>query len=178
MKLNISNKEVLVSSSHPFSLSKKDLDDLCYYASLNTSKKSRICSHQNTSDQLHEMFIFHQKNYYVRPHKHYNKAESILILKGNADLILFNDNGDVDDVIALDELSSGNTFYHRIDLPIFHSLVIKSENLIFYEATSGPLKMENTEFAKWSPQIKSKNVNNFMYNLDIKINEFNKRQTK
>ena len=166
MKLNTTNTEVLVSTSHP-------IDFLQNTASLNVSKKSRICSHKNIDQKLHEMFITHAKDYYVRPHRHFNKSESILILKGNADLVLFNDKGDIDNVVKLDEFSSGENFYHRIDLPIYHSIIIKSKYLVFYEVTTGPLKQNETEFASWSPEINSQDVDEFMNNMYLKVKQFN-----
>ena len=169
MKLNVSNKEVLISKTHPFSLNKDDIKIMQSFANLNSSNKSRICSHKNVEDKLHEMFITHKKDYYVRPHRHFNKSESILILKGNADLVLFNEKGDIQNIIQLDEFSSGNIFYNRIDLPIFHSLIIKSNFLLFYEVTTGPLKVEDTEYAKWSPEIGSDKSVEFLNNIKKEI---------
>ena len=73
MKFNTSNKEVLVAKSNKFNLDKNDLNILKSFATSNISGKSRICSHKNDTDLLHEMFIFHKRDYYVRPHRHFNK---------------------------------------------------------------------------------------------------------
>ena len=170
MRVDMSNKEVLVANAHPFYLDEEDIHLLQNFASMNISQKSRICSHKHDTDLLHEMFIYHKKDYYVRPHRHIQKSESIMILKGKADLVLFNDKGDIDEVIFLDEFSSGKAFYNRIDIPIFHSLIIRSDYLIFYEATTGPFKKQDTEFAIWSPEIGGPECKVFVNNLMQKIN--------
>ena len=80
-------------------MKKKDIEYLQSIALSNITGKSRICSHKNIEEKLHEMFIFHKKDYYVRPHRHFNKSESILILEGSADLVLFDEKGDIQNVI-------------------------------------------------------------------------------
>ena len=169
MKFNTSNKEVLVAKSNKFNLDKNDLNILKSFATSNISGKSRICSHKNDTDLLHEMFIFHKRDYYVRPHRHFNKSESIMILKGKVDLVLFNDDGVVQDLIHLDEFLSGKKFYNRINEPIFHTLIIKSNYVIFYEATTGPFNKKDTEFAEWSPKINTPESKIFMKNISNDI---------
>ena len=178
MKLDISNKEVLKPKFHPFNLQKKDLEYLKTIGSSNKSGKSRICSHKNINEKLHEMFIYHQKNYYVRPHRHFKKSESILILEGKADLVLFDDFGKVDDVIELENFSSGKTFYFRIDLSLFHMLLIKSKYIVFHEVTSGPFNKKDTEYAKWSPSTNSLKKEIFLKEIQNKINDFKNVRSK
>ena len=57
--------------------------------------KSRICVHFNDKELIHEMFVFHKKNAYVRPHKHLNKFESLMILKGALTLVIFSNKGKI-----------------------------------------------------------------------------------
>lgn len=168
-----SDREALKSTSYPLYLKKKDIEYLKYIALSNITGKSRICSHKNIEEKLHEMFIFHKKDYYVRPHRHLNKSESILILEGSADLVLFNEKGVIQNVIHLENFSSGNVFYHRIDEPIFHMIIIRSKFIVFYEATSGPFKRKDTEFAPWSPEINSSNINKFVKKIENQIKNFN-----
>ena len=51
------------------------------------------------------------------------------------------------------ELRSGKTFYYRLSEPIFHTLIIRSEILVFHEITQGPFLREQTEFAEWAPEV-------------------------
>ena len=50
---------------------------------------------KSQNDQLHEMFIIHTKDCYVSPHKHLGKVESMSILEGEVDVILFHNNGKI-----------------------------------------------------------------------------------
>ena len=95
MDLKKESDEVYYSNLDNSKLSKDDLDLLKNFADHNPRKKVRICMHKNINDHLHEMFIVHKKDCYVRPHKHLKKIESLFILEGEVDYILFNDHGEI-----------------------------------------------------------------------------------
>ena len=97
------------------------------------------------------MLIIHPQDAYVRPHKHVNKNESMLVLHGDVDYIVFTDAGDVLERTEMSDLQSGKVFYHSTRKSIFHTLLIKSQWLVFLEITQGPFNREDTVFADWSP---------------------------
>jgi cupin fold WbuC family metalloprotein len=99
------------------------------------------------------MFIVHTKETYVRPHKHIGKAESFSVLEGEADLVLFEDDGTVRQIIRMGSPGSGQKFYHRLAAPVFHTLLIRSDILFFHEITQGPFLRGQTLFADWAPEI-------------------------
>jgi len=127
--------------------------ELIKLAKNNITNKIRFCGHASPDDLIHEMFIVHPKDMYVRPHKHVNKSESMLVLNGEVDYILFNQDGDIEEVIELGDFNSKKDFYISTKEQTYHSLIIKSEWLVFLEITSGTFKKEDTIFAKWSPDI-------------------------
>ena len=43
--------------------------------------RSRICTHDNAEEKLHEMFVIYGKDTYVRPNRHFGKDESILVVE-------------------------------------------------------------------------------------------------
>ena len=65
----------------------------------NTRERVRLCTHQSVEDAVHEMLIVHIKGTYIRPHKHPNKSESFHIIEGNLDVVVFDDAGDLLEVI-------------------------------------------------------------------------------
>jgi cupin fold WbuC family metalloprotein len=142
--------EVLYAADDLVLLQAVDLAELKRLALLNPRKRIRICSHKDTGDPVHEMFIVHTWDTYVRPHKHLGKAESFSILEGLVDLVLFHDDGEIRQVIRMGAPESGLAFYYRLSDPIFHTLLIRSEFLVFHEVTQGPFQREQTEFAGWS----------------------------
>lgn len=114
-------------------------------------RRTRLCTHRSADDRLHEMLIVHHRDAYVRAHRHLGKAESMHIIQGETDLVLFDDAGKVTEVISMGEFGSGRPFYYRMSDAIYHSLIIRSEWLVFHEVTSGPLRREESEFAPWAP---------------------------
>ncbi|MCK9630289.1 MAG: WbuC family cupin fold metalloprotein [Methanoregula sp.] len=146
------NDEVLFAIDPVVKISKEDITHLKQLAERTTRKRSRLCAHKDIRSPLHEMLIVHKQDTYVRPHKHLGKSESFHLIDGEVLLLLFEDNGNLREVIQMGDYNSGKIFYYRIDNPIFHSIVIKSESTVFHESTKGPFIRENTIFADWAPE--------------------------
>ena len=128
-----------------------DIATLKALAVHNSRKRIRLCTHHSETNLLHEMLIVHDFGTYVRPHKHIGKSESIHIIEGVVDLVIFDDDGKVSRVVQLGDYPSGRLFYFRMDAPIFHTLIIRSASLVFHETTNGPFDRAETIFAPWSP---------------------------
>ena len=146
------------------SLSKKKTEFIKKSKNL-VNLKSRICSHTSNKDKIHEMFIFHKKGAYVRPHRHINKLESFLLISGKATIIFFDNNGKPKQVIKMGNYSSGITFYYKIFKSFFHTVIIEKD-VLFQEVTSGPFIKKKTIYAKWSPEEKNvEEVKNYLLKL-------------
>lgn len=148
------NDEVLYPKERLVSLKTGDLAFLKAEALKNARKRLRLCAHQSTNDKIHEMFIVHGKDAYVRPHRHLNKTESLYLMEGEADAIFFSDTGQVVQRLEMGVLGSGKKFYYRLCEPVYHTLLIKSETISFFEVTSGPFDLRDTEFPLWAPDGK------------------------
>ena len=148
---NKESDEVYLSNEKFISISNSDIDRLIKL-SINTKRQRvRYCIHPTPSESVHEMFITHPKGAYVRPHKHLNKPESMMIIEGEADYVVFDGEGNIKEKISMGSYQSGKPFYQSTRVDAFHSLVIHSEWLVFLEVTQGPFNIEDTVFAKWSP---------------------------
>ncbi len=112
----------------------------------------RLCAHRSGEDLLHEMLIALTQKTYVRPHRHFGKCESFHIIEGSADVVVFDDAGEIKDTIYMGEPASGKTFFYRLSTPLFHTLLIRSELLIIHETTTGPFRSCDVEFAPWAPE--------------------------
>jgi cupin fold WbuC family metalloprotein len=77
--------------------------------------------------------------------------ESFSVLEGEADLLLFDDEGRVTNYVALGALTSGKIFYHRLDRPLFHTVLVRSELVVIHEVTQGPFERDRTIFPDWAP---------------------------
>lgn len=157
--------EVLYPKEKFVIMTKNDLSLLKKLANQNIRQRVRFCAHENVNDDLHEMFVVHTKNCFVRPHFHINKPESLYVIEGYADLLIFNSAGIVKKVMRLsNDLDDGNMFY-RLQEGTIHMLIIKSDYFIFHEVTKGPFNREDTVFPSWAPEGNLISDNAFIKNI-------------
>jgi cupin fold WbuC family metalloprotein len=179
MKTRTETDEVLYAEDPIVSVSDEDLEYLKQKADLNFRQRIRLCSHPVLTDNLHEMLIVHKKNVYIRPHKHPGKSESIHIIEGFVDVVVFNDDGSIFQVLPLGEYGSGRVFYCRMNSSVYHTLLIHSEILVFHETTNGPFQKGDTQFAPWSPDSSdAESCKKYVEKLDELVASFmkNKRE--
>ena len=166
MNTTIFNNEVLYAADLIVQIDSLDIEELKLKAKKNSRKRIRVCIHKDIEENIHEMLIVHEKSCYVRPHKHTGKTESFHIIEGNADVILFHEDGSIDQVIPMGEITTGLKFYYRLPPFRFHTLLIHSDVLVFHEITSGPFRLEDTIFAPWSPEEADEaKVSQYMFKL-------------
>lgn len=164
------NPEVLYSKSAIVAVDQSEIEYFKQLSSLNPRKRVRLCTHASSEDRLHEMLIVHERSAYVRPHKHSGKTESTHIIEGVVDVVMFDDEGRIERVISMGDYASGKIFYYRMAIPVFHTLIIRSDILVFHETTNGPFDRRDTVFAPWAPEDGDVNsVSNFMANLNDKV---------
>ena len=164
------NAEVLYTNDLITVAAQSDIEELKLLSTFNTRKRIRLCTHLNQMDLLHEMIIVHEKTAYVRPHKHPGKSESTHIIQGIVDVVLFDDEGRINKVIRMGDYASGKPFFYRMAMPIFHTLIIRSEVLVFHETTNGPFDRTSTLFAPWAPEETDMNsVVDFLADLDKRV---------
>jgi cupin fold WbuC family metalloprotein len=114
-------------------------------------RRARFCAHTQRNDLLHEMLICLARDTYVRPHRHPGKSESFHIIRGELDVVLFHDDGAIREIIRMGPYSSGLAFFYRLSEPCYHTVVVKSEQVLFHETTNGPFDPAETDYAPWAP---------------------------
>jgi len=149
---NVENEEVLFCRDSITRIGRADVLQLVALAKANIRERIRVCTHNSTNNTLHEMLIVHSRNAYVRPHKHLGKPESFHIIEGKADIVVFDEDGKVRDVIQMGNYASARAFYYRISTALYHTLIIRTGVLVFHETTMGPFNRKDTVFAPWSPE--------------------------
>ncbi len=156
------NDEVYYFNNTYKFITNEDINFIKQRAKENSSQKCRLCTHDNENELFQEMFIVHTNSYFVRPHFHKDKSESLHVIEGEADLYIFNKNGDIIDKKKLGNESSKNIYYYRINKEIIHTLVINSDYFVFKETTTGPFKKNLMIFPEWSPEKKNKEFTNLL----------------
>lgn len=132
-------------------LTKIDIEQIKAKALQNERKRIRINMHHSMDSGVHEMIIVHCFNNYVRPHKHTNKTESFHIIEGELDVVLFDDDGKVIKVIQMGPMGSGKHFCYRTVENKWHTVIPKTETVVFHETTNGPFIQDGTIQASWAP---------------------------
>lgn len=166
------NPEVLYTRD---AVTKVDRSEVGYFKDLSTAnprRRVRLCAHASPDDRLHEMLIVHERGAYVRPHKHPGKTESTHIIEGSVDVVIFADDGRIEDVLHVGDYASGRTFYYRMAVPAFHTLLIRSDVLVFHEVTNGPFDRNDTLFAPWAPSDEDNDaVRRYIADLENRVRQ-------
>lgn len=151
IELNRLNEEVYFAADPIVVVGRDDIEHLKRLALATKRGRVRLCAHQSIDSRLHEMLIVHSRDAYVRPHKHLDKAESFHLIEGVVDVVFFDEGGAVEHVVHMENGTVDSRFFYRISGPRYHTLLIRSEFIVFHEATSGPFIREQTAFAPWAP---------------------------
>jgi len=129
------------------------LDETSGKAANNVRLRMNYNIHKSLEDPVNRMLNALEPGTYLRPHRHRTppKTESYIVLRGELDVLIFDDEGNTTQKITLNP-ETGN---YGIDIPagIWHSMIIKQPGTVIYEVKEGPFTPIATEdFAPWSPE--------------------------
>ncbi len=115
--------------------------------------------HPSDEFPSHRLLNAIEPDSYIAPHRHLdqNKDETMLVLRGCLGLLVFNDEGEVIQAIALK--AGGKTM--GVDIPhgCWHTVLALESGTIFLEAKAGPyLALDEAERAHWAPQENEANA--------------------
>jgi cupin fold WbuC family metalloprotein len=151
MTLRKISEEVFIDEDPIVRLGDTEIALLKRQAQSSPRKRARICAHKSNDDVLHEMLIAIAAASYIRPHRHPAKSESFHVIEGKADVVVFDDLGNIVDVIELGVAGSGRGFYYRLCESAFHTLLLRSDLLVLHEVTNGPFSQDGTILASFAP---------------------------
>lgn len=151
MNLIKKTADVYVALGPIASIGQAEIEYLCSELVANAKGRVRINLHPDSADTLHEMFIAIRSDSYIRPHKHPKKSEAFHVVHGEVDIVVFEDDGSIAQIVKLAARNDTSPFYYRMSKPFFHTLIIRSEVLIVHEITNGPFVKDGTTFAEFAP---------------------------
>ncbi len=135
-------------------------------------KRHRFCFHQNQGVLLHDIIICYDSTTYIPPNKHIGKAESLLVLQGELDFYLFNENGDVTEYKRLAAISESKPFYVRVPPNTWHGLkAVGKTPCIIKETISGPYEANSLLWASFAPKESEGAEKGFDWYESLKIRE-------
>ena len=160
------NDEVYMATDKVVRFDRRYVELIKQSAEKNSRGRARICAHREPTDTLHEMMIAIRSDSYIRPHRHHQKVESFHLLEGSVDVVVFDDDGSISEVI---ELSIEGNFFYRLDSPKYHTLLIHSPLLVMHEITNGPFDEALSDWGSFSPSEGSTDVNNYVSQLRTQV---------
>src|SRR5438105_833514 len=114
-------------------------DRLKRSASESVLKRARLCLHHRDDDLLHEMVIVFHRDTLVQPHRHHQKTESYHLIFGELDIMLFDDDGGLQRIVRMGT-TTGKSHVCRLNGPVWHSVIVRSEYAAVHEVTNGPFR--------------------------------------
>jgi cupin fold WbuC family metalloprotein len=125
-------------------------------ASASPRRRMNYNFHDGPAENPHRFLNVLLRGTYVRPHRHAAppKAETFVVLEGSADVILFDDGGEI---VARYQLGENSPEGHLwgVDLApnIWHTVVARSERVVCFEVKPGPWEpATDKDFAVWAPE--------------------------
>ena len=165
------NDDVYYATAGVVRFGADEIDFMKDRAAASPRGRARICAHPDPADVLHEMLIALCAGGYVRPHRHTHRAESFHVVEGEADVVLFDDAGSVEQVIRMGS-GAGAARIYRLNTPRFHTVLVRSECFVVHEVTRGPFDPADTAFAAWAPaEGDGARVASFLADLDSRVKE-------
>jgi len=151
MKWDKINDEVFYPKKNELvEINKNDINGLIKAAEVTPRERARYCTHSSPEDDVHEMVIYHKEGTYIRPHKHIGKPESFLLIDGEADVLIFDEEGRLLEARNMGKYETGKDYYYRIPDSTYHAQIFRKDT-IFHEATKGPFDENDTINASWAP---------------------------
>jgi cupin fold WbuC family metalloprotein len=126
------------------------LDELAQRAAASPRRRANHNVHEMPADPLQRLFIAAEPDSYFRPHRHHDKTEFAVVLRGVFAVLVFDDDGRLRErcVIGPDE----EILAFETPPATWHTLVARSSGAMFFEAKRGPYDPQTAaEFAPWSP---------------------------
>ena len=129
------------------------LDELAAKAAVSPRARAHHNIHASAADLVQRFLVVTQRNSYFRPHRHNTRAELAVLLRGEVDVLTFDERGRV--LARGTRVRRGHGRGARLrDSPqgTWHTLVPLSDGVAFLEVKEGPYEPATaTEFAAWAP---------------------------
>ena len=144
------NDTVFRSCRQLVTVSLEQLEPIKHAARSSTLKRARLCCHGGPEEKLQEMFIALAGGVDIEESMHIRKDESLTVIQGSGRYIFPNEDGTeraAHPLAAFDgNIEGGEKFFVRINRFVPHKILVDSDVMLIYEATSGPFSKEDTSY--------------------------------
>jgi cupin fold WbuC family metalloprotein len=151
MQIKTLSNEVHQAEGRVVWATKENIEFLKQYAEKSTKNRSRILAHPDGQNSIHEMIVCLGRDTYIHPHIHPGKTESFHLVEGRMNVVLFEEDGEILQVVKMGDLESGLPCYYRQTEPIYHTIIPQTDYVTFTEVTPGPFDPDDLVHAEWAP---------------------------
>jgi cupin fold WbuC family metalloprotein len=146
---------------HPIKLiSTPLLDELAAKAASSPRRRAHHNLHTSASDSVQRFVVVALRGSYIRPHRHWTRSELVTVIRGQLEMVLFDDGGHV----TGRHVAGAGTPNIAYELPegTLHTLLPLTDGAAFLEVKEGPYDPATAaEFAPWAPEEGSPGVTHF-----------------
>jgi cupin fold WbuC family metalloprotein len=137
------------------------LDELAAKATASPRGRTNFNIHDSAADPVQRFLVVANQQSYFRPHRHLSKSELSLVLRGQVELITFDDQGAVTARHVVGGDADG--FAYEAPRATWHTLIVLEDGSTFFEVKEGPYDPASAvEFATWAPAEGDPSVPQFM----------------
>lgn len=136
------------------------LEELAAKAARSPRRRAHHNLHTSSTDAVQRFVVVALRDSYVRPHRHWTKSELVTVIRGQFEMVLFDDGGHVTGRYIVGE-GTPNMAY---ELPegTLHTLLPLTDGAAFLEVKEGPYDPATAaEFAPWAPEEGSSAIAHF-----------------
>lgn len=135
-------------------------DELLEFVSLQAKNSPRLRMnynmHQSLEDSIHRLLNALEPGTYLPPHRHPDKVETYIVLRGSLIAVFFDDEGHI---VEKAELSPEKGLF-GLEIPsgTWHSIVVVEPDTVIFEIKPGPYApLPPEDIADWAPDVSDSN---------------------
>jgi len=139
-----------------------DINELVSKAKNAERRRSHLNVHESHDASVQRLFIATEPETYIRPHRHpeSHKWEFFMVLTGAIDLLIFDDEGHLQQRIAM---AADQTRAIEIPPNTWHAYVCRKPGTVALEVKEGAyLPTQEGDFAPWAPAENTADVPDFL----------------
>ena len=136
------------------------LDDLTAQAAASPRRRAHFNIHTSAADPIQRFLVATQRDTYFRPHKHLTRSELAIVLRGQFDILTFDDDGRVQSRHCVGD--GTGQFAYEASKGTWHALIALKDGGAFLEVKEGPYDPAvAVDFAPWAPAEGAESVGRY-----------------
>lgn len=140
------------------------INDLLAGAATSARQRMHYSIHESPSDPVQRLLIAARLESYFRPHRHREKWECAVVVRGLFDILVFDETGRVTERVSIG--SGAKAIGFEIPPRTWHSWVPMMDESVAFEIKQGPYNPQAAaDFAIWSPEEGTAEVGPFLESM-------------